>query len=121
MAHLKLNLSGHDNPHLNAEGFVFPGALHVNLADPELKTKLITFVVGLGVSSGDSVEVVLPGLAPLASRILVILHGLTGQFPFEVDLLRQEDGSFAPLPADDLQAFRNDVARAQHRQGAIVL
>ena len=121
MASIKLNLSGHDNAALSAEGFTFPGALHVNLADEDLEKKVAKFIVGLGIGSGDYVIAAAPGLAPLALIVQAVIHGLTGQF-FAVQLLvRQEDGSFTPGRVVDLQGLRNDTARGNHRQDVVVL
>ena len=118
MAIVKLNLSGHANPELDKLGFVFPGVLHVDLADPELTVKLTNFLAPL-MGSGDQVVVALPGLAPLAALVLVIIHGLTGNFPTIQPLVRGESG-FVPGPQIDLQTLRNDVARTA-RKDVIVL
>jgi len=118
MAIVKLNLSGHANPELDKLGFVFPGVLHVDLADPELTVKLTNFLAPL-MGSGDQVVVALPGLAPLAALVLVIIHGLTGTFPVIQPLVRGQSG-FTPGPQIDLQTLRNDVARTA-RKDVIVL
>ena len=89
MATIKLNLSGHANEHLDQLGFLFPGVLHVDLADPELATKLTNFLSPL-MNSGDQVVVALPGLSPLAALVLTIIHGLTGSFPTVLPLVRGE-------------------------------
>ena len=118
MATIKLNLSGHVNAELEAMGFTFPGILHVDLSDPELTVKLTNFLTPL-MGSGDQVVVALPGLAPLAALVLVIIHGLTGTFPVIQPLVRGESG-FVPGPQIDLQTLRNDVARTA-RKDVIVL
>ena len=118
MAVVKLNLSGHTNEYLDQMEFVFPGVLHVDLADPELTVKLTNFLAPL-MGSGDQVVVALPGLAPLAALVLVIIHGLTGNFPTIQPLVRGESG-FVPGPQIDLQTLRNDVARTA-RKDVIVL
>jgi hypothetical protein len=118
MAVVKLNLSGHANEHLDQMEFVFPGVLHVDLADPELTVKLTNFLAPL-MGSGDQVVVALPGLSPLAALVLTIIHGLTGSFPVIQTLIRSDSG-FIPGPQVDLQTLRNDIARAS-RKDIIVL
>lgn len=120
MAKVKLNLSGHANQSLDDLGFVFPGALHVDLTDPDLGAKVANFLSPL-MGSGDQVLIALPGLSPLASIVLAVIHGLTGQFPQVQPLIRQADGSFVAGNPLDLQSLRNDVARADHRQGVVKL
>lgn len=119
MALVKLNLSGHANAHLEAAGFVFPGPLHVDVTDAALPAKVAAFLQQY-ISSGDQVTVALPGMTYLAAIAMTAIHGLSGQFPNVVALVRQDDGSFAPAQPLDLQAFRNDVARPA-RQDAIIL
>ena len=118
MATIKLNLSGHANEHLDQLGFLFPGVLHVDLADPELATKLTNFLSPL-MTSGDQVVVALPGLSPLAALTITIIHGLTGTFPIIQPLIRSDLG-FVPGPQVDLQSLRNDVARVS-RKDVVVL
>lgn len=120
MAIVKLNLSGHYNHSLDVLGFDFPGVLHVDLTDEELCQKVAHFLASM-VGSGDTVTVVLPGLAPLAAIVITAIHGLSGQFPSLQPLVRQQDGTFVPGPVTDLQAFRNTVARGNHRQDVVVL
>lgn len=116
---IKLNLSGHANKHLDEMGFITPGSLHVDLADPNLPEKLIKFLGELIPPDGDQVQVVLPGLSPLAALVIAAIHGMTGSFPVVVPMIRQADGSFLPGEGWDLQQIR-DAAR-QSRQGTIVL
>jgi hypothetical protein len=118
MAIIKLNLSGHTNENLDQMGFTFPETLHVDLSDPDLGQKLTDFLAPL-ITSGDQVVVALPGLAPLAALVLVIIHGLTGTFPVIQPLVRGQSG-FTPAPQIDLQTLRNDVARTA-RKDVIVL
>ena len=121
MATVKINLSGHVNEDLAALGFEFHGALHVDLADPMLSVKVAEFLSPL-MTSGDSVTLALPGLAPLSAIVLSITHGLTGQFPKMQPLLRTPEGTFVPGAVVDLQDVRNVIARKQHRdQGTAVI
>jgi len=118
MAIVKLNLSGHANAELDQLGFVFPGVLHVDLADPDLGQKLTDFLAPL-MGSGDQVVVALPGLSPLAALVLAIVHGLTGSFTVIQPLIRS-GSEFIPGSQIDLQALRNDVARTA-RKDVIIL
>lgn len=120
MSIVKINLSGHDNQALTDLGFKYVGALHVDLTDADLCQKVAKFLAPL-VGSGDTVTVALPGLAPLAAIVLTTIHGLSGQFASIQPLVRQQDGTFVPGPVTDLQAFRNTVARGNHRQDVVVL
>lgn len=110
MAHIKLNLSGHQNDALEAQGFIFPGALQVDLADEQLPQKVADFLRPY-VGSGDVVTYAPPGLSALAAIVQAALHGLSGSFPQLQILERGEDG-FVPGVKHDLQDFRNNVARA---------
>ena len=106
---VKLNLSGHENETLKAQGYE-THILHVDLADSELPTKVVNFLKPY-INSGDTVQVVLPGLAPLAAIVLTAIHGLSGHFPSVIMLKREETG-FVPInPPLYLQDFRNNVAR----------
>ena len=109
---IKLNLSGHENEHLTKLGFTFPGALHVDLADPELPNKVVEFLKKeCGLSSGDTVIIAPPGLAFLAVLTIAAIHGLTGTFPSIIPLIRSKEG-FVPGEEIPLQDFRNDIARS---------
>jgi hypothetical protein len=121
MAIIKINLSGHDNQALTDQGFIFPGALHCNLSDPDVAQKVATWVADIGISSGDTVTIAAPGLAPLALMVAATIHGLTGTFPFIQPLVRDTDGAFVPGPVIDLQGLRNDVVRKLHRQDIVEL
>jgi hypothetical protein len=114
MALVKLNISGHENKFLAEQGFVFVGPLHVDLADPLLGEKVVSFLSEY-VTSEDLVEVCLPGLAALSYYVVVALHGLTGQFPRLVAMVRTPDGEFIPAPPVDMQELRNATARANRR------
>lgn len=119
---VKVNLSGHKNFALEQMGFIFPGALHVDLADPQLPEKVAGFLGEIpGLDGSEPVTIALPGLAPLSAVVLTVLHGMTGQFPIVQPLVRGEDGAFVPGPVMDLQGVRNGLARAKVRSGAIVL
>ena len=121
---IKLNLSGHQNDSLNALGFQFPGTIQVNPTTPIAETakKLADFLVNLGIGSGDSVHIAVPGMSSLAVISITVIHGLTGQFPILVSLVRQADGSFIATEDSsiDLQTFRNEVCRS-NRQNLISL
>lgn len=119
MALIKLNLSGHENETLNAQGYIFPGALQVDLTDRNLPQKIVDFLSDY-ITSGDVVTCVLPGLAPLAVITLTAIHGITGTFPSCVTLIRGEHG-FEPGEALNLQDFRNNVARSRGRSNVIEL
>jgi hypothetical protein len=121
MAILKINLSGHQNSVLEAEGYLFPGALQIDLNDEATPVKVAEFIANLGVGSGDVVHLALPGLSPLTYMATVILHGLTGSFPFVQVLVRQPDGQYVKGPLIDGQLLRNDVARGALRQDVIKL
>jgi hypothetical protein len=113
-----LNLSGHDNKYLSLNYIDLP--LHVNLEDVNLHSKLTNLLTQY-VSTDSIVTIVLPGLSPLTTLIIAIIHGLTGQFPNIVPMIRQPDGSFKP--ADNpisLQDLRNNISRTS-RQNILVL
>lgn len=114
MNRIKLNLSGHENSALEELGFTFPGVIQVNLTEDnyqETFMKVTTFLKENGVKSDSVVTVALAGFSPLATMQLVALHGLTGNFPRIINLIRQEDGQFLPSEESDLSSLRNDVAR----------
>jgi hypothetical protein len=118
---MKLNLSGHFNKTLEGQGFIFPGALHVDLQDPQLPEKVANFLGQIeGLDGSEPVIVALPGLAPLAAIVLAVIHGMTGNFPIVQPLVRTDEG-FVPGSVMDLQGIRNDLVRAKHRANAIVL
>ena len=105
MAIRKLNLSGHDNKNLADQGFT-TFKLQVDLSDPNLQDKTLSFLVNtVGLSSDDTVMLAAPGLAPLAILLVAQIHGLTGSFPTVVPLVRGSDG-FTPGTALDLQNIR---------------
>lgn len=122
MAVVKINLSGHQNDDLTAMGFIFPGAIHCDLSQPDVAQKVAAYVASLGIGSGDTVTIATPGLAPLALMVATVIHGLTGQFPIIQPLIRDAaTGTFTPGPIVDLQSLRNDVARGKHRPDVVVL
>lgn len=114
---VKLNLSGHQNTHLEEMGFD-THILHVDLADADLPNKVVAFLKPL-INSGDTVYVCLPGLAPLASIVLVAIHGLSGHFPVMIPLVRGADG-FSPATPVHLQDVRNKIGRTA-REGLVML
>jgi|GEM_PF-4368237 len=114
---IKLNFS-HPNPVLTADGFV-NHQLHVDLADAELCQKLIAYLASIVGDGSEDVVIVPPGLAPLSVLVVVAIHGLTGYFPSVVAMTKGEDG-FSPLPAVNLQEFRNSCVRTS-REGLKVL
>lgn len=110
MCILKFNLCGHANPLLTKEGFIdLP--IQVDLGDLELETKLVKFFQEQGVKTNSVVTIVAPGLAPLALSVMVVLHGMTGQFPNIQLLIRNRDGLFELGPTKDMHIIRNQVAR----------
>ena len=111
---IKLNLSGHENEALSKMGFLFPGALHVDLADPELGNKIVNFLKECGLHSGSVVTIAVPGLSPLAVLIVTAIHGMTGTFPSVVPLIRSKEG-FTPGEQVSLQDFRNEIARTSRK------
>ena len=119
MAIVKLNLSGHDNQQLADQGFACH-KLHVDLADPDLCHKVAQFLAPM-IGSGDTVQIAMPGLGALAVICSVSIHALCGQHPTIIPMVRQQDGSFAPGTGIDLQSFRNDVVRANLRDGVTIL
>lgn len=121
MTHLKFNLSGHQNQDLANLGFIFPGAIHCNLADDDVAQKVATFISTLNIGSGDTITIAAPGLSALTLMVCATIHGLTGSFPFLQLLVRQQDGSFVPGSIVDLQSLRNNVARGGHRSDIVVL
>jgi hypothetical protein len=110
---IKLNLSGHQNDTLNELGYVFPGTIQIS---PDIMystnlEKVVEFLKKQGIKSGDVVHIALPGMSMLTSMAIIAIHGLTGQFPFVIPLVRTESGRFeAGIPAD-LQNLRNTIAR----------
>lgn len=114
MTQIKLNLSGHINATLEAQGFIFPGSLQVDLADKNLPKKIVEFLSQY-MTSGDVVICVLPGLAPLAAITLCAIHGITGTFPVMITLVRGEEGFEPNGEGLNLQDFRNNVARSKGR------
>jgi hypothetical protein len=119
MAIRKLNLSGHANSHLADMGFE-DFALHVDLADPELPSKVQNFLIEeVGLTSEDTVTMAAPGLAPLALIVVASIHGITGTFPRVIPMIRGEEG-FVPGTPLDLQDIRNNAIRP-NRDGMTVL
>ena len=113
MALVKLNLSGHENEHLEKMGFEYPGAIQIDLEDHNWQQKVLTFIKPF-VNSGDVVELVPPALGPLTVVVVTALHGLTGTFPKVVALKRSEQG-FVPCEPFDLQDFRNNACRTSRK------
>ena len=110
MSILKFNLCGHTNPLLTEEGFIdLP--IQVDLADTELEVQLVKFFQEKGVKTNSVVTIVAPGLAPLALSVMVVLHGMTGQFPNIQLLIRNRDGLFELGVCKDMHLIRNNVAR----------
>ena len=117
---IKINLSGHFNEGLAEEGFTFPGALQVDLADPELVSKVSEWLdQNIPVSSEDTVEIALPGLPILRDIVVAWLHGRTGAFPV-TRCPRRTDNGFVFDQRLDLQEIRNEIGR-KSREGVVVL
>lgn len=107
----KLNLSGHENRHLKAEGFVDVPSPHVDLNDEDFYEKVTDWLVP-HIRGASHVEAVLPGLKELHAACIVIIHGMTGQFPTTVRMrLDDETKEFVPYRKTDLHRIRNQAAR----------
>lgn len=119
MTLVKLNLSGHRDEELEELGFIFPGVLHVNLEDIELPYK-VTTILKEYVNSGDTVEVVMPGLAPLACIVLTVIHGLSGTFPKLIPFIRVPEENYVLGKALDLHSIRNEIARSNRKEVIIL-
>jgi len=120
MNNIKINLSGHANQALTDAGYIFPGVLHVDPTNPgNAVDTLINVFRDLGINSGTTVHIAVPGMSTLAVLTMSVLHGLTGQFPFITYLVRNQDGSFGIGGDLDLQSIRNDVTRL-NRDGVIL-
>jgi hypothetical protein len=109
----KLNFS-HPNLTLTKMGFD-DHQLHVDLADADLMEKIRNYLLPLVGNGSEPVTIVPPGLAPLVTLVIVAIHGLTGSFPFVVFIKRDELGTFNPLPATDLQGYRNSCVRISRK------
>lgn len=119
---IKLNLSGHQNDDLAEKGFTFPGTIQIN-PEKGFEENLIAvtnFLKTLGVNSGSTVVVAVPGMSQLATMVLVALHGLTGQFPFVAPLVRNTEGKFVCQEQVDLQSLRNNLSRS-NREDIVTL
>jgi len=112
---IKLNFS---HPNSKLEGFT-NHQLHVDLSDVELLNKLIDYISPLVGDGSEPITIVPPGLAPLSVLVVVAIHGLTGYFPLVVAMKKSDDGFF-PLPAVNLQEYRNSCVRIS-REGLKVL
>ena len=116
----KVNLSGHYNEGLAEEGFTFPGALQVDLADSDLEQKVCQWLEdNLDVSSSDSIEIAPPGLPRLRDIVIAWCHGKTGHFPTTV-CPRKTDEGFVFDQRVDMQSIRNELAR-KSREGVVEL
>lgn len=117
---IKINLSGHANQALTDAGYIFPGVLHVDPTNPgNAVDTLISVFRDLGIGSGTTVHIAVPGMSTLAVLTVSVLHGLTGQLPFVTYLVRNQDGTFGIGGNIDLQSVRNDSARVS-RDGVIL-
>ena len=115
----KLNMTGHKNPELKSMGF-FDLSLEVDLSDFSLPEKLKVLLQDKIPANCGQIMVAMPGLAPLCSLIMPIIHGITGQFP-EIVIMKPglERGTFIPQDPVDLQKLRLDSRR--ERKGMINL
>lgn len=121
MAILKVNLSGHQSEELEEQGFIFPGSLQVDPTDPGVDVKVLVWLdENIPARSGDHIVIAAPGLPILRDLVMAWCHGMTGQFPSTVYAIRQWDGTFSWRSPVDLQALRNECARAK-RPGTIKL
>jgi len=114
---IKINFS-HPNAVLEAEGYV-NHQFHVRLEDPDLLANLIVYLSPIVGDGSEDVTIVSPGLAPLSVLVVTVIHGLTGRFPLVVAMKKGDDGFF-PLPAVNLQEYRNSCVRLS-REGLTVL
>jgi len=112
---IKLNFS---HPNSKLEGFT-NHQLHVDLADIQLEEKIIAYLLPLVGDGSEPVTIVSPGLAHLGLLVLTAIHGLTGHFPLVIAMKKGDDGFF-PLPAVNLQEYRNSCVRIS-REGLTVL
>lgn len=115
---MRINLSGHKNDSLEELGFEFPGTIQMDMEKSyqENLVSITRFLVNLGLQSNTTVTIALPGMSVLSSMVIVALHGITGQFPNIVTLIRSTDGQFVVGEQVDLQALRNDVCRNNREQ-----
>ena len=115
---MRINLSGHKNDSLEELGFEFPGTIQLDITKSyqENLTSITRFLVNLGLQSNSNITIALPGMSILASMVIVSLHGITGQFPNIVTLIRNSDGQFVVGEQVDLQVLRNDVCRNNREQ-----
>ena len=115
---MKINLSGHKNDSLAELGFEFPGTIQMDMEKSyqENLVSITKFLVNLGLQSNTTVTIALPGMSILASMVIVSLHGITGQFPNIVTLIRNNEGQFVFGEEVDLQTLRNDVCRSNREQ-----
>ena len=111
---MKLNLSGHFNQSLEDLGFTFPGTIQMDVTKSyeDNLVSITKFLTNLGVASNTVVTIALPGMSMLASMVIVSLHGLTGQFPNIVTLIRNNEGQFVFGEEVDLQSLRNQICRS---------
>jgi len=114
MQQIKLNLSGHENQVLKAEGFVDVPSPHVNLNDASMYAKLTEYIEPY-VQGASEVCIVLPKLQEIAVALVIIIHGLTGRFPNVVRLRRDSDGEYRIAFVQNLHALRNNVARTRRK------
>jgi len=117
----KINLSGHYNEELAKEGFSFPGALQVDLADADLNQKVSNWLNENlpEVGSGDTVKIAPPGLPRLRDIVVAWCHGKTGHFPITLCPRKTEEG-FVFDQEVDMQFIRNELARPS-REGVVEL
>jgi hypothetical protein len=112
--HLKLNLSGHPNEKLSEMGYLYLGALHVDLADVDLPNKILDWLKPY-LDNADTVTICPPGLAPLSLIMVTVIHGATGHFPKLMSLVKTEEGFVPNENIIDLQNLRNEIARKERK------
>ena len=122
----KINLSGHCNPGLKAEGFTFPGAIHlenefIEREGPEGVAKAVFAWLECNVPLEETTqtEIALPGLPLLRDIVVAWVHGRTGCFPVTRTSRRQADGSFVFDSGLDLQDLRNQARKS--RRGPTII
>jgi hypothetical protein len=108
---IKINF-GHPNDKLKDIGFI-DMPIHADLTQSldVLSKKISDLIVANfpDIVKGGNVSVTLPGASLLVAACLTAIHGLTGNFPVVVPVLRNADGTFNPVDGVDLQKVRTDI------------
>jgi len=62
-------------------------------------------------NNGEQSIVILPGLTVAAALILAYIHGVSGSFPLEVELLKDRSGTWVLHDIHDLEFYRHESRR----------